>query len=318
MAMRLKDYFLLIILVVLTVTTPRSVQAQISDELFIAETGHWIKGDFLLFYQSADDPLFYFGHPITDEYIDPISNQVTQYFQRARFDLIQSPYGKTVQLAPLGKLLYDDQPPQEPLTTKSPACRSFPDTNKSVCYAFLQFYDTHDGPTYFGNPISNLELREDRYVQYFERARLEWRPELPAGKRVALTDIGRIYFDNEIGDLDLLGPILSVNMPDPLLNLQLHAFIAKALIPANSQQTIFIIAQDQKLAPIDGVMVSATVKFPDGEIEVYRPPMTDAFGISRLTFSIGEIPPKEIVQVDVVADYQGAKIQTSCWFRIWY
>jgi hypothetical protein len=60
------------------------VLPQSSDQLYVPETKHWIRGDFLRFYQNASDPLLLFGYPITDEFVDPETGLQTQYFQRAQ------------------------------------------------------------------------------------------------------------------------------------------------------------------------------------------------------------------------------------------
>ena len=168
-----------------------TIQAQSSDSIFFEETGHWVRGLFLEKYKSTDDPLLIFGYPISDEILDVDSGITTQYFQRARMDLLDG----VVEIAALGKELYSAGTPLEVDPSKSSSCRYFSETEKSVCYAFLQFYDKHNGYEFFGFPISDLELQGERYVQYFEKARMEFRPELGNGERIALADLGSIYYD---------------------------------------------------------------------------------------------------------------------------
>ncbi len=295
-----------------------TVRAQSLDQLYVPDTGHWIRGDFLKYYQSVDNSLLLFGYPITDEFIDS-SNQIkTQYFQRARFDLIDSPTGQIVQLAPLGVYSHETGAPLAPFSTNSPACREFDATGKSVCYAFLQFYDDHQGAQYFGNPIADAEIRDDRIVQYFERARMEWKPEMPAGQRVVLTDLGKLYFDSHVGIQGLLGPGSNIPQSLPIVKLQAHAFVTQALIPANGTQVLYIITQDQNFAPVPGVSTAVTVILPNGQKVVYHPPLTDANGVTQLAFSLKAIPVKDIVQVEVDTEYMSLQAQSSTWFRIWW
>ena len=84
-----------------------SVKAQDSDSVYVPETGHWIWGEFLRTYNSVPDPLLYFGYPITDDFTDPITKSRVQYFERARFDLLETPEGPKVQIAPLGQPKYN-------------------------------------------------------------------------------------------------------------------------------------------------------------------------------------------------------------------
>lgn len=65
-----------------------------------------------------------------------------------------------------------------------------------MCYKLLQFYDANNGPFYFGEPISEAELRDGRIVQYFENARFEWRPNQPSDLQIGLTDLGRVATEN--------------------------------------------------------------------------------------------------------------------------
>jgi hypothetical protein len=310
-------WFVFLFVVMAGLASP--VRAQTSDQLYVPATGHWIRGEFLKYYQSVDNSLLLFGYPITDEFVDSTDQITTQYFQRARLDLINGPAGESIQLAPLGVYTQETGAPTAPFSTNSPACREFDATGKSVCYAFLQFYDEYNGAQYFGNPISDAEIMDDRIVQYFERARMEWKPELPAGQRVALTNLGILYYDSHVGDEGKLGPAQSpIPQAIPLVTLQAHAFVTQALIPANGTQVLYIITQDQNFAPVPGVSAKVTVTLPNGQTVVYHPSLTNSDGITQLTFSLKGIPIKDVVQVEVDTDYMSFQAQTSTWFRIWW
>ena len=288
------------------------------DGLYIPETGHWIRGEYLEMYQSADDPLLIFGYPITDEIIDPIDGQHTQYFEKARFDLVQDNGGEIVQIAPLGDLLYTAGDHEVWLATQSQACETFEQTGKSVCFAFLDFYEAYQGDLFFGDPISNLELVDGRYVQYFENSRFEWRPELPAGSRVALSSLGEQYFTTRLGDLTTLQGTEANESQNSLVGIKAHAFAANSLLPASSHQEVYVTVQDLNMEPLSGAMVNVSVVYPDGKIESYRPAVTNVNGISKLEFEVGDVPVNEMVQVEVEVSYKGFSTETSTWFRIWY
>jgi hypothetical protein len=70
-----------------------SVMAENKSSVYVPETGHWIWGAFLDEYNSVEDPLLYFGYPITDDFIDSVTGQHVQYFQKARFDLVDTDQG---------------------------------------------------------------------------------------------------------------------------------------------------------------------------------------------------------------------------------
>jgi|WetSurMetagenome_2_1015567.scaffolds.fasta_scaffold101866_2 hypothetical protein len=297
-------------------TLPVLTFAQTNEQYF-DETGYTVRGDFLTYFQSVKDPLQIFGYPITDEIQDASSGRTVQYFQRARLE--RNSRG-AVEMAPLGKLLYDQKGTPVTDASNSMACRKFPATGFNVCYAFLRFYDDNKGPNFFGNPISNIELRDGRYVQYFEKVRLEWRPEMPAGERVVLADLGRIYYDSRVGvvyDPEKANGS-SIIMTTGQVKLQTHAFVSQALIPANKWQSIYVVVQDQNFAPVKDAMVIVSVYFPDGSQYDVRMPATDANGISTHSFMVKDMPVKQIVRVDVNVEYQGEQSQASTWFRIWW
>ncbi len=95
-------------------------------------------------------------------------------------------------------------------------CRAFPETGKSVCGRFLEYWDTHGGLAQQGYPISSefqekSEVDGKSYtVQYFERAVFELHPENKAPFDVLLSLLGRMKFEEKYagkvpdGDLGLM------------------------------------------------------------------------------------------------------------------
>jgi hypothetical protein len=316
----LRRIFLLalsLVIVIGFVTVPGSVSAQGSDSVFVPETGHWIRGEFLKEYNSVSDPLLYFGYPITDDFTDTVTKQQVQYFQKARFDLVDTAAGPKAQLAPLGSLLYEDNAQLANIADDGSTCRRF-SNGISVCYAFLQFYDAYDGATYFGLPVSKLEVIDGRYMQYFENARMEWWPERAAGERVVLTDLGRIYFDKVVANPDLLKANLAVNTEGKLANPVVRVFPQKALIGSGEQQIVDIVVQNQYLQAMQGAQVGVTVTLPDGSSQFYRLPETNEYGISQLTLAMPNLDPQSVVQLKADVTIGGEEATGNGWFRIWW
>jgi len=283
--------------------------------------GFNIQGEFLKFYRSASDPLLVFGYPITDEFIDPDTGLTTQYFQRARLELVSTTAGPMVQLAPLGTHLHTSDAPTAPIPINGSACRYFQQTGKNVCYAFLQFYDGNNGPVFFGNPISDVEIRDGRYVQYFERARMEWQPDNPTDQHVVLTDLGAIeFYARDIRPVTLRDFIFQApDITGNITNLQVRAFVDQALLPVYSQQTVYIIVQDQNLAPVQSANINVKVYYPGrAEPQLLTPFITTENGLSSEQFSIDNIPANYVVRIEVTASYQGLSASTSTWFRVWW
>ncbi|NWG35298.1 MAG: hypothetical protein HXY42_12740 [Chloroflexi bacterium] len=288
-----------------------TAQAQSADVRYFPETGHYVKGAFLQFYNAAKDPLLVYGYPITEQ-ITARDGKTVQYFQRARFELTAA---NRIQLTPLGTLLYQ---PRSPLLVENKnGCEKYP-TGYSVCFTFLDFYKAHGGPNQFGNPISPFESADGSIVQYFEGARFEWRADRGAEKWVIISDLGRLYFDLQKEDPAHLRP---VPPPDaaikPVLSLKARAFVLKAVTLKNGSQTVYVIVQDQTSEALENASVKATVRFTDGTTQEHLF-TTNARGIGQATFDFSNQKPGELVTIEVSVNYQGLTTTTVTSFRIWF
>lgn len=315
----LRVTFLLAIVALLSVSLGVGyAQSQEDGEDF--GTGFFVRGAFLAQYNSVPNPLDIYGLPMTQEFegISALGVRTTmQYFTKARFDLLRTPQGEQVVVAPLGELLYPGPGPLAPVPSEGPACRRFAATGKSVCYAFLQFYDANDGSANFGNPISDLEIREGRYVQYFQKARMEWQPERDADSHVVLTDLGKRHFDLVMYDADAIQQRGSAAPGQPIYP-QAHAFVARPLVAAQQSQTLYVIVRDRYRKPVSGASVTVTVNLPDGQRVAYGLQGSDANGIATLTFPVGELQPRQVVTIEVLVIANGEEARAQSWFRVWY
>jgi hypothetical protein len=283
---------------------------------YFAETGHNVKGEFLRFYKSAPDPLLVFGYPITEE-LRSTEGRTIQYFQRARFELSpERPENQRVQLTALGQATYQSGSQQLNIDNPS-ACQLF-STGFRVCFAFLDFYKANDGAAQFGNPISPFEFHDNLIVQYFEKARFEWRADRPEGQRVVLTDLGRIYFDQLAEDQAYLKPIRPINATiDNILSINTRAFVSKAITLSSGQQTVYVIVQSQTNQPVSNANGKATIHFSDGRTEDYYF-TTNAAGLGSIIFSFANQKQGELVPIDIVVTYEGLSATTTTSFRIWF
>jgi hypothetical protein len=67
-----------------------------------------------------------------------------------------------------------------------------PATGHNIGLAIKRFYETHGSLAIFGLPLTELIEQDGTQVQYFERARFELHPELPAPHYVSLTLLGSL------------------------------------------------------------------------------------------------------------------------------
>ena len=78
--------------------------AQMEGERYFDDTGHWVRGPFLVYYDAHGGSAT-FGLPITDDFVDE-NGQLMQYFQRARLEWHpEAPEGQNVRLGNLGEEL---------------------------------------------------------------------------------------------------------------------------------------------------------------------------------------------------------------------
>jgi hypothetical protein len=310
--------FVIILILLLAVAvggTTRTLAQGTGREIF-RETGHSVSGEFLAYYRSVKNATLLFGYPITEQFIK--DGRLVQYFQRARFEFYpEFPAGQQVQLTLLGRETYA---PGKPAVGDPSAfgCRAFPETGFSVCHAFLEFFDKHGGAAQFGSPISGFEYRDKLIVQYFEKARFEWRPSMPEGQHVGLTDLGRIFFDQKHEDVNLLKPLSSGEIgPQAPLAIKSRAFTWKAVTLSSDQQLIYVVVQDQTLQPVAGATGNATIRWPDGRTETLAL-VTNSNGFGVVPLSFNGLRQGSLVTIHIVITKEGLVSSATTSFRIWY
>jgi hypothetical protein len=74
-----------------------------------------------------------------------------------------------------------------------------PATGHNIGLAIKRFYEAHGGLAIFGLPLTELIEQDGMPVQYFERARFELHPELPAPYHVSLTLVGSLLTRDSTG-----------------------------------------------------------------------------------------------------------------------
>jgi len=314
--MRSTQRLVIPILVLAFLLAPRaSASAQSTDAQYFPETGHNVKGEFLRYYKAAKDPALVYGYPITEQMTSKDGRSV-QYFQRARFELVADLPGKPrIQTTAIGQAAY--KPGGQLNIDNSSGCQLFL-TGFRVCFAFLDFYKANGGGAQFGNPISPFEYHENLIVQYFEKARFEWRADRPEGQRVAITDLGRAYFDQLGEDQAQLKSVSPLDATiNPVLSLKVRAFVLKSVMLSSGNQTVYVIVQSQTLQALANVSGKATVHWSGGKSEDYFF-TTNNGGIGTVTFGFSDQKQGELVPIDIVVTYQGLTGGTTTSFRIWF
>jgi hypothetical protein len=290
-------------------------------EEYFPQTGHTIREPFLTYFHESGG-LATHGYPITNEFIDPATQQLVQFFENSRLEWF--PENAAPNRVRPGRLGVDLGHQEGPLPVRqlaapgNPNCLHTPETGHQVCDAFLAYWRANGGPARFGNPIGRYTFERGRLAQWFEQGRLEWLPERPAGERVWAVELGREAFTALGHDPSLLDPDPP---PDPsfgqVVRLQSRATLLRPVTTAGSEQTIYVFVGDQFGIARGGAAVSIILHYPGGDAAVQLPP-TNAGGISQVTFRVPALAPNTQVRIEVFARYQGLMTQTVSSFRVWY
>jgi hypothetical protein len=298
--------------------------AQEETARYFPQTGQWVAGEFLQFYNRLPNPETVLGNPISEEFTstkDPNNPELrVQYFENARLELRpENPLELRVVLTPLGEYLYPQTAPDlvfpNPLGVGSPACLTFQETDAIVCHAFKDFFEANGGIAVFGYPISEIEIRDGLMVQYFQKTRLEYRSQLPSGQRVQVSNFSEIYY--LVLQEDPLHKLPSpIDFAALVLQLQAHGFVSQASISASGTQTLYVIVQDQNFRPMQGAQVTVIARTGNRELGRYLLPVTNAFGFSQLSFPVPD-GVVGIVELIITAAYDTLQDTTITCYRIW-
>jgi hypothetical protein len=290
----------------------------------IRDTDHNIHGPFLTFY-SSHNGFENFGVPLTEAFLE--DGFIVQYFQRGRFELhADNPEPFRVLLGLLGNLYGITDPPLKSAAIppgNNSSFRYFPDTGLMINFTIKDYFDSHGGIDVLGYPLSLVKYESGSFVQYFQRARLEWSP---ADNVVRSSPVGQIALDRRYGP-DLVWRARAANdwcpefdaaslprgivppvqpltaMPTPVpanttLSLQVRAKFRQT--GPTGPQYVDVMVTDQNGRPFAGAALAATVKLANGD-RVFPIMPTDALGKSFFSFDIGNQPVGSTTLIEVTA-----------------
>jgi LPXTG-site transpeptidase (sortase) family protein len=197
MLRRMLLLLLFVLVTVLASPAPATANTVAGLPVIFPETGHTLAYSFREFYDRQGG-LPIFGFPITEVFVE--NGRPVQYFERARLEW----HGNLglVQAGHLGRWAaadLSDHPAFVPISAAPPGTEYFWPTGHSLGGAFRDYWYGNGGLQTFGYPISEpfeeLSRADGRHylVQYFERARFEYHPELAAPYQVLLGHLGRQY-----------------------------------------------------------------------------------------------------------------------------
>jgi hypothetical protein len=201
-------------------TRPAGAAPGSSRSRYFPQTGHTVSGSFLDYWENKGG-LYIFGYPITDEIQDVSTNgqtYLTQYFERAIFEYhpenAGTPYEVLLRL--LGVVstqgIYFDPAP-EPHYDISGRLYFEPYGGHSLAAPFLDYWESQGGLPIFGYPLSEMFYEvsptdgNTYLVQYFERNRFEYHPELAGTPyEILLGLLGSEYLAAQSGTSPVVAP----------------------------------------------------------------------------------------------------------------
>lgn len=169
-----------------------------------------------------------FGQPISPERDE--NGIIAQYFQNANLEYYpQFPEGSRVLLANLGDRYYG-RSPCVPAETVEPGALYLDDCH-SVSPEFRPYFESMDGPRFFGYPTSERYIFDNMLVQNFERAVIVWDASKPAEYQFGILPLGlQACRDNQCnadpGPARLIPPV-ATSTPHPGSVGSLSDFYAK-------------------------------------------------------------------------------------------
>ena len=299
-----------------------------SSWVFFPETGHTLRTPFLEFFKATGG-LARYGYPITDDYVDPHTRLLVQYFQKGRLEWHPAnPEPYKIQLGLLSEELGKRMPPipvKDIPPAADPSCLYFSETGHTICYKFLEYWRKAGGLDMFGYPITEYLNEDGVIVQYFQRARMEWQPSRPLGQQIQLTAIGEIYAKSSgtvpAENLSPKAPPSDIQsrLAKPT-NVVARSSVLNGFAPVGGIQSAYMLVLDQLGRPVKGAAVSLIVHYPQPRGDVtYQLSPSDKQGVTVQTFEAGTAAPGTVISIEFIVTYPGLKaVRTPTSYVIWY
>jgi hypothetical protein len=192
----------------------------------------------------------------------------------------------------------------------------FSGTDHAVELAFLDYFLAKGGLDIFGYPRSEYMLENGVVVQYFQRARMEWYPEIT---QMRLAPVGEMTIDvfslNE-PSFDPAPPPTVIESPP--IKLKISASVRYVIMGQEGGQTVYVYVADQNGDPVEGAGVSMVIKYPSGDEAYPFDELTDSTGFTGQHFQVPPTSSGEKVVITVTATSAGVSTTTQTFFFAWW
>ena len=120
-------------------------------------------------------------------------NGIARYYGVSLWDIMQAnAITNPNRIYPGQQIVIPTYLPPATLPATAGESRYYTQTGHWVRFGFLEFFDQYGGVDVFGYPITDEYVENGVVVQYFQRMRLEWYPNNPAGQNVQMAPLGRL------------------------------------------------------------------------------------------------------------------------------
>ena len=295
----------------------RAAAAQEDPPAFFPENGLTVDWPFLDYFNATGGAARN-GLPISNSFNDPMTGLTVQYFEMGRMEWHPgNPDPYKIQWGLLGVELGVSTPPIPVSQIPSPAdpdCLYFEETGHKVCHLFLKAWQA-EGLDRVGFPITELTIEAQRLVQYFQRAKMEYRPQR-SGEQIVLLPLGLIYRD-VFPERVPGGPNPPSPDPQPVKSLRLQGSVSQPVLAPDGLQEAYVVVRDQLGRAVPGVAVTLQIRLVTGD-RLMIMPLTDAQGVTRATFSVSGVQPGTLVPIGCVATYGSLFNATRTSFLVWF
>lgn len=285
---------------------------------YFEDTHFWVSGKFLEFW-NANGGLDIFGYPISAEYNE--DGILVQYFQKARMEWhVSGPYANSVTLGKLGKELgFQSEGLQEP-TCSTRRCLYFEETQHTVDQFFLKYFLEYGGVEFFGPPITETYVEDQKIVQYFERLKLVWDPGLMCVTTGNLGDLYVMTYRDTFAE-NVLTPLDAqyVGIQQPELSVLLVLNHATLRSDATQSVTVIVSKQDAESSVVPDANVTIILTTKSGQpIEAWHHSgSTNADGMLTTSIPLSSFISGDIIVVKVEASYGTQKANDEKSFVVW-
>lgn len=273
-----------------------------------------VGADFRAFYdQTGGERVF--GAAITAPFQAETDGPLIQYFQTLRLDLVNG----QVQVYPLGQWAIEGLTEQVPalLPPDSPS-QNFA-SGFAVQDEFLTFYQTYHGERWLGDPISAQLNEGGLRVQYFVNGRLEWRPQLPADRRVQVSFLGQAHFDAEMV-FTYRQRVLAQPVPSAgVTQVDLFAAVQAPIWYVGDSQVVFVTVFSPEGQPVSGVRVTMNMTH-NGKSTLFEMGTTNDDGQIKVDLAMDTVTPGQDVVLSFIAYAESGKElgKTALSFKTWW